>query len=62
MKPLLITKIAFASTLISMSFPTDSAAADGEKPWAWRGQTIDEFDESLTEVLDWQVVNDGVMG
>ncbi|MDB4408907.1 CIA30 family protein, partial [Akkermansiaceae bacterium] len=40
----------------------DSAAADGGNPWAWRGQTIDEFDESLTEVLDWQVVNDGVMG
>ncbi|MGY8643311.1 MAG: CIA30 family protein [Verrucomicrobiales bacterium] len=45
-----------------MSFPTGSAAADGEKPWAWRGQTVDEFDDSLTEVLEWQVVNDGVMG
>ncbi|MDB4617626.1 CIA30 family protein [Verrucomicrobiales bacterium] len=62
MKPLLITKIAFATTLIAVSLPNDSTAADGEKPWAWRGQTIDEFDESLTEVLDWQVVNDGVMG
>lgn len=45
-----------------MSFPTNSAAADDENPWAWRGQTVDEFDDSLTEILDWQVVNDGVMG
>lgn len=62
MKILTPLTLAVTLALFSLMLSNPSTASDNEKPWAWRGQTIDEFDSSLTELLEWQVVNDGVMG
>ncbi|MEO0416781.1 MAG: CIA30 family protein [Verrucomicrobiota bacterium] len=32
------------------------------KPWAWRGQTLAEFNSDHDDKLEWRIVNDGVMG
>ncbi|MEM1443591.1 MAG: CIA30 family protein, partial [Verrucomicrobiota bacterium] len=42
--------------------PLSAEARDEAKPWAWRGQTIAEFDEGENQGPDWSIVNDGVMG
>lgn len=39
-----------------------SPAEEAMKPWAWRGQTLTEFAPGETNDLQWQIVNDGVMG
>ena len=45
----------------ALAFPTtDTRAEIGEA--TWRGQAITSFTPEENEVLDWQIVNDGVMG
>lgn len=51
------------ATILIMSSPllqTISIADDGS--WAWRGQSLTEFQGDDANAVDWQVVNDGVMG
>ncbi len=48
--------------LVGSSLTTLSAEEKKEKPWAWRGQTIAEFDEGEYKGPDWSITNDGVMG
>ncbi|MEM7603321.1 MAG: hypothetical protein AAF357_18150, partial [Verrucomicrobiota bacterium] len=48
--------------LVGSSLTTLSAEGKKEKPWAWRGQTIAEFDKGEYKGPDWVIVNDGVMG
>jgi len=52
---------AALSLLLAAPFPTLVGEEDS-KPWAWRGQTIAEFDEGEFAGPDWGIVNDGVMG
>ena len=53
----------FVATILIMSSPllqTNSIADDGS--WAWRGQSLTEFQGNDANAVNWQVVNDGVMG
>lgn len=58
MKTLLVPCAVMTAALSSFSF---SALAEQTKE-TWRGQSIEEFDRSEDYGLEWQIVNDGVMG
>ena len=59
--PSLLATIPVLLVTWGASLPA-SEADRAEKPWAWRGQTIAEFDEGEFKGPDWVIVNDGVMG
>ena len=50
------------SLLVGAASPLVSTAGEKSKPWSWRGQTLTEFAPGETNGMEWQVVNDGVMG
>jgi uncharacterized surface protein with fasciclin (FAS1) repeats len=59
------SSIAFTTAiglLVGTALSASSTAQDEAKPWAWRGQTLTEFAPGETNGMEWQVVNDGVMG
>ncbi|MDF1659454.1 MAG: CIA30 family protein [Verrucomicrobiales bacterium] len=62
MKAPLFALATILPTLAGLIFPILVSAEDAEKPWAWRGQTIAEFDEGDHKGPDWSITNDGVMG
>lgn len=62
MKASPFTPAVLLPMLIGLSISPLSAEEKKEKPWAWRGQTVAEFDEGEFKGPDWVIVNDGVMG
>ena len=39
-----------------------SISIANDEPWAWRGQTLAEFQSDDANAVEWQIVDDGVMG
>lgn len=52
----------FAVTILSMLFSSIQISSSKTKPGAWRGQSITEFNPEENAVLEWRIVNDGVVG
>ena len=51
-----------ASILLACFSVLQSISIANDQPGAWRGQTLAEFQSGDTNAVDWQVVDDGVMG
>jgi len=62
MKMFSLSVTAGALVFAGMLLPAMSLSNDESESRAWRGQTLTEFAPGKTNGIEWQVVNDGVMG